>query len=83
MAYRQPVLRDDIEAVRGVSCGDILRQLLEREMVRVSGRSDELGWPYLYGTTRRFLQVFGLRSLDELPRAAEFRESLLDNPTAQ
>ena len=83
VAYRQPVMRADIEAVRGVACGEILRQLLERELVRVSGRSDELGRPYLYGTTRRFLQVFGLRSLDELPRAAVFRESPLDNPTDQ
>ncbi len=79
VAYRQPVLRADIEAIRGVACGEILRQLMERELVRVSGRSDELGRPYLYGTTRGFLQVFGLRSLDELPRAAVFRESPLDN----
>ena len=83
VAYRQPVLRADIEAVRGVGCGEILRQLLERDLVRVSGRSDELGRPYLYGTTRRFLQVFGLRSLDELPRAGVFREPRLDNPTHQ
>ncbi|MDZ7616055.1 MAG: SMC-Scp complex subunit ScpB [Patescibacteria group bacterium] len=70
VAYRQPVLRADVEAVRGVQCGEILRQLIERDLVRVTGRSDDLGRPLLYGTTRRFLQVFGLRHLDELPRQA-------------
>ena len=76
VAYRQPVVRVDIEAVRGVACGEILRQLMERDLVRVSGRSDELGRPYFYSTTQRFLQLFGLRSLDELPRAEWFREML-------
>jgi len=68
VAYRQPVLRAAIEAVRGVQCGEVLRQLMERDLVRIVGRSEELGRPFLYGTTRRFLQVFGLRHLDELPR---------------
>jgi len=78
VAYRQPVLRAEIEAVRGVQCGEILRQLMERGMVRIAGRAHELGRPFLYGTTRRFLQVFGLRSLDELPRASMLRTSSLD-----
>ena len=69
VAYRQPVMRAEVEAVRGVSCGEILRQLMDRDLVRVTGRSEELGRPYLYGTTRRFMEVFGLRTLDELPRA--------------
>jgi segregation and condensation protein B len=69
VAYRQPVLRADVEAIRGVQCGEILRQLMERDLVRIVGRSEELGRPFLYGTTRRFLGVFGLRHLDELPRA--------------
>ncbi len=73
VAYRQPVLRTEIESVRGVQCGDILRQLMERDLVRIVGRSDDLGRPLLYGTTKRFLAMFGLRHLDELPRAAEFR----------
>ena len=73
VAYRQPVMRTDIEKVRGVQCGEILRQLMERGMVRISGRADELGRPFLYGTTRNFLEVFGLRSLDELPRASMLR----------
>lgn len=73
VAYRQPVVRADIEAIRGVQCGEMLRQLMERELVRIVGRSEELGRPFLYGTTRRFLQQFGLRRLDELPRAEWLR----------
>ncbi len=73
VAYRQPVLRAEIEAIRGVNCGEILNQLMNRDLVRVGGRSDELGRPYLYNTTKRFLQVFGLRSLEDLPKADVFR----------
>ncbi len=73
VAYRQPVLRAQIEAIRGVNCGEILRQLMERDLVRIGGRSDELGRPYLYTTTRRFLQLFGLQNLDDLPRAMALR----------
>lgn len=71
VAYRQPITRADVEAVRGVSCGELLRQLIDRDLVRLQGRSEDLGRPYLYGTTRQFLQLFGLRSLDDLPRIAE------------
>ncbi len=67
VAYRQPVLRAVVESIRGVQCGELLRQLMERDLVRIAGRSEELGRPFLYGTTKRFLQVFGLRHLDELP----------------
>jgi segregation and condensation protein B len=70
VAYRQPVLRADVEAIRGVQCGEILRQLMERGLVRIVGKSEELGRPFLYGTTRQFLLVFGLRDLDQLPRPA-------------
>jgi segregation and condensation protein B len=73
IAYRQPVPRADIEAIRGVNCGEILRQLMERDLVRIGGRSDELGRPYLYSTTKRFLHVFGLVHLDDLPRREELR----------
>lgn len=73
VAYRQPVLRADIEAIRGVQCGEMLRQLMERDLVRIVGRADELGRPLLYGTTKRFLQVFGLRHPDDLPRADQLR----------
>ncbi len=73
VAYRQPVLRAEIEAIRGVQCGDILRQLMDRDLVRIVSRADDLGRPLLYGTTKRFLQVFGLRNLDELPQADALR----------
>jgi segregation and condensation protein B len=77
VAYRQPVLRADVEAIRGVGCSEVLKQLMESELVRISGRSEELGRPYLYGTTTRFLQIFGLRSADRLPRADWVNEARL------
>jgi segregation and condensation protein B len=77
IAYRQPVPRADMEAIRGVNCEEILRQLMERDLVRIDGRSEELGRPYLYSTTKRFLQVFGLVNLEELPRGEELRASPL------
>jgi segregation and condensation protein B len=67
VAYRQPINRAEIEAIRGVQCGEILRVLMERDLLRIVGRAEELGRPYLYGTTKKFLQVFGLRRLEELP----------------
>lgn len=77
IAYRQPVPRADIEAIRGVNCGEILRQLIERDLIRIGGRSEELGRPYLYSTTKRFLQIFGLSSLDGLPRGDVLRDAPL------
>jgi segregation and condensation protein B len=77
IAYRQPVPRADIEAIRGVNCGEILRQLIERDLVRIGSRSDELGRPYLYCTTKRFLQVFGLVNLHDLPQAEILRHAPL------
>jgi segregation and condensation protein B len=67
IAYRQPVLRAEIEAIRGVACGEVLRGLMDRRMVRIAGRAEEVGRPILYGTTREFLQVFGLAGIDDLP----------------
>jgi segregation and condensation protein B len=67
IAYRQPVTRADIEAIRGVACGEVLRGLLERRLIAVTGRSEELGRPMLYGTTKQFLDAFGLASLADLP----------------
>jgi segregation and condensation protein B len=69
VAYRQPLTRADIEAVRGVHCGDLLRLLMEKALIRITGRHDSLGRPVLYGTTKKFLQVFGLKSLKDLPQA--------------
>jgi segregation and condensation protein B len=73
VAYRQPVPRAEIEAIRGVQCGEILRQLMQRDLVRIVGRAEELGRPFLYGTTKRFLQWFGLKHLDDIPRADQLR----------
>ncbi|MDP7030191.1 MAG: SMC-Scp complex subunit ScpB [Phycisphaerales bacterium] len=67
IAYRQPVLRAEIEAIRGVACGEVLRGLLERRLVRIAGRAEELGRPMLYGTSREFLRIFGLSGIDDLP----------------
>ena len=72
VACCQPVLRVGVEAIRGVQCGEMLRQLMDRDLVRIVGRSEELGRPFYYGTTRRFLQVFGLRSLDDLPSVERY-----------
>lgn len=70
VAYRQPIIKAEIEAIRGVGCGEMLRQLLEKNLIKIAGRSPELGRPFLYATTREFLTQFGLNSLNALPRAA-------------
>ncbi|MFQ5669783.1 MAG: SMC-Scp complex subunit ScpB [Acidobacteriota bacterium] len=67
VAYRQPVTHPEIQAIRGVSAEGVLRTLLERRLVRIAGRKDTVGKPLLYGTTRTFLEHFGLASLDDLP----------------
>jgi segregation and condensation protein B len=67
VAYRQPITRADVESVRGVQSGEMLRQLMEKGLIRIAGRDDSLGRPVLYGTTKKFLQVYGLRSLKDLP----------------
>ncbi|HID11635.1 MAG TPA: SMC-Scp complex subunit ScpB [Candidatus Latescibacteria bacterium] len=74
VAYRQPVTRQEVEAIRGVNSGSVLAGLLQRSLVRIVGRSDAPGKPLLYGTTRKFLQTFGLRSLDDLPKPEEVEE---------
>lgn len=68
VAYEQPILRAKIESIRGVHCGDVLRQLLEQDLIKIVGRSEELGRPFLYGTTKRFLTTFGLTRVEDLPR---------------
>jgi len=67
VAYRQPVMRAEIEVIRGVACGEVLRGLMDRRLVKIVGRAEELGRPMLYGTTRDFLRIFGLASLEDLP----------------
>jgi segregation and condensation protein B len=67
IAYRQPVTRAELESLRGVACGEVLRALLEKGLIRIVGRDTSLGRPVLYGTTKLFLQMVGLNSLQELP----------------
>jgi len=71
VAYRQPVTRAEVEAIRGVSSGETLRSLMEKRLVDISGRAEEPGRPILYGTTRHFLESFGLASLRDLPKPEE------------
>jgi len=71
IAYKQPILRADIEAIRGVMCGETIRSLMEKRLVNIAGRAEEPGRPILYGTTKRFLEVFGLNTLKDLPRSEE------------
>src|SRR5258707_6469450 len=73
VAYRQPIMRADIESIRGVHCGETLRLLMEKGLIKIAGRHSSLGRPVLYGTTKRFLQVFGLKSLKDLPNAELLR----------
>lgn len=72
IAYRQPVTRAELEAIRGVACGDVLRALVDRQLVKITGRAEELGRPMLYGTTPRFLDLFGLASVKDLPKPEDF-----------
>jgi segregation and condensation protein B len=71
IAYKQPILRADIEAIRGVACGETIRNLMEKHLVRIDGRAEVPGRPILYGTTKRFLELFGLNSLKDLPQSEE------------
>ncbi len=74
IAYRQPITKAEIDHVRGVDCGAVLRVLLERDLARIVGRKEEPGRPHLYGTTVEFLEFFNLRSLRDMPDLHEFRE---------
>ena len=75
IAYKQPIIRADVEHIRGVDCGGVLRMLLEKKLIRVLGRKDIPGRPMIYGTTRQFLEVFNLKDLRDLPSPKEI-ESL-------
>ena len=78
IAYRQPLTRSEIEAIRGVNVDGVLHTLEERGLIRSRGRLEAAGRPILYGTTTEFLHHFGLKSLEELPKLKEFQESDLD-----
>jgi segregation and condensation protein B len=79
IAYKQPVIRADVEAIRGVACGEVIARLRDLGLVRIVGRAEIVGRPLLYGTTRKFLDVFGLADLDDLPPL----EALQLKPAAQ
>jgi len=74
IAYKQPIIRSDVEHIRGVDCGGVLRVLLERKLIRVLGRKEIAGRPLIYATTKRFLEVFDLKSLKDLPTPKEIEE---------
>ena len=83
IAYRQPIIKADIETVRGISCGEMLRQLLEKGLVKIAGRSEDLGRPFLYATTRLFLTEFGFGSIEQLPQYENLGEQGLPNWNAE
>jgi len=74
IAYKQPIIRADIEAVRGVAVGEIIRNLMYKGLVKIVGRAEVLGRPMLYGTTKKFLEAFGLNSLKDLPKIEELKK---------
>lgn len=79
VAYQQPVTRADVNQIRGVQASEMLRQLMDRGLIRITGEDDSLGRPYLYGTTRQFLEEYGFGNLDDLPMADTLRRR--DEPT--
>ncbi|QNN22106.1 SMC-Scp complex subunit ScpB [Planctomycetales bacterium ZRK34] len=74
IAYKQPILRADVETIRGVSAGEVIRSLMDKHLVKIVGRAEEIGRPMLYGTTKTFLEVFGLSTLKDLPKAEELQK---------
>jgi segregation and condensation protein B len=74
IAYKQPVIRADIEAIRGVAAGELIRGLMYKGLVKIIGRAEVLGRPMLYGTTKKFLEIFGLNSLKDLPKVEELKK---------
>jgi segregation and condensation protein B len=76
IAYKQPIIRADIEAIRGVAAGEMIRNLMYKGLVKITGRAEVLGRPMLYGTTKKFLEIFGLNSLKDLPKAEELKKPL-------
>ena len=83
IAYRQPITKAAIEAVRGVSCDGMIQKLLDRDLIRIGGRADLPGRPLLYLTTDLFFEHFGINSIDELPNASELRRIKLPEPTTE
>jgi len=74
IAYKQPIIRADIEAIRGVAAGEMIRNLMYKGLVKITGRAEIVGRPMLYGTTKKFLEVFGLNTIKDLPKAEELKK---------
>jgi len=83
IAYKQPILRAEVEAIRGVQSGEVIRGLLERGLVKAVGRKNTIGRPILYGTTRKFLEYFGLKSLKDLPPMGSPEQAAAFAPTGE
>lgn len=83
VAYKQPITKPEVDQIRGVDSGYILRQLMEKALIEVSGRSDSPGKPLLYTTTSHFLRHFGINSVDDLPKPREIEEILKDDDMAE
>lgn len=81
IAYKQPIMRSDIEHIRGVDAGGILRMLLDRKMIKIQGRKEIPGRPLIYATTRHFLEIFGLKDIKDLPAPKEIAD--LGKPAAE
>jgi len=76
VAYKQPIIRANVETVRGVAAGEMIRSLMFKGLVKIAGRAEILGRPMLYGTTKKFLEIFGLNSLKDLPKIEELKKPL-------
>jgi len=74
IAYKQPIIRADVEAIRGVAAGEMIRNLMYKGLAKIVGRAEVLGRPMLYGTTKKFLEVFGLNTLKDLPKIEELKK---------
>jgi segregation and condensation protein B len=73
-AYKQPISKSELESIRGVSCDYSIQKLLEKELVEIKGRSETPGKPLLYGTTSKFMDYFGIKSMNDLPKTKDFKE---------
>jgi segregation and condensation protein B len=73
IAYKQPISKSEMERIRGVNCDYAVRKLLDKELIKINGRSKDVGRPLLYGTSDKFMQHFGLNSIKDLPKLKEFK----------
>lgn len=83
ISYKQPIIRADVESIRGVSSGEMIRNLMSKGLVKITGRAEMLGRPMLYGTTKKFLEVFGLNSLKDLPKIEELKKPTEKSPEVE